>query len=311
VGVEVGEDSVVLLEDVEVLSAVGTEDVAVATLPVVVADMVEQSDPLRGDHGRVRPRDVLVEPDREAEAVLLDEVASVGLVPHDHEQGEQLRALLDGEDVRAGRAEQVAEDVAGDAAVPVGAGVVEDEDVRVGGLGKPVGDRAQRARRQRVVPVDEQEVLARGVRHPRVAGLTQADVLIQVDHLDPGIGVGVLVEDLVRAVRRLVIDGDQLEVGEVLVEYRVEAFPQVGPHVVYRDDDAESGGGHAGSSFACRDLGLDGAGTRTMLAANWRRIGRVAVRASRSARRALEVADWLASPVRAGGRGLRSAPAHR
>ncbi len=196
VGVEVVEDPLVLVEDVEVLAADRLEDVAaLAPLPVVDADPVQHGDPLGADQRAERPGGVLVVAGREGEPRAGDEVAPVGLVPHDLEQVEQLGALGEGEGVRALLLEHVGPQVRADPAVPVGARVVEDQDLGIARGLDPVPNGRQRTVRQRVVTVQEQHVIAGGLFQSGVARATQPHVFREVNHMNPVVAFRVLVEN--------------------------------------------------------------------------------------------------------------------
>ncbi len=124
-----------------------------------------------------------------------DELPPVRLVPGHHQHPQQPRPVLQPERRRALFGELGGELVAHLAAVPVGARVVEDQDVRVAGLLQPVGDRPQRVRGERVVAVQEDQVVAGGLGEPRVPGPAQPLVLGQVDGLHAGVPGRVLVDD--------------------------------------------------------------------------------------------------------------------
>ncbi len=227
-GVEEGEHPVVLLEDVEVLAGGGGEDVAaLAALPVVDADPVEQGDGLGGEQRRVGPRGVLVVPGREGQALLLDELAAVGLVPHHLEQVEQVAALVEGEGVGAGPGEHGGGRGAHHPAVPVAAGVVVDQQVGVAGGAQAGVGGGQQVGGEGVVAVEEQQVVAGGEFQAGVAGRAEADVPFQVADGDPVVPGGGLVEDGAAAVGRAVVDGDQFEIGEGLVEDRLQTGREV------------------------------------------------------------------------------------
>ncbi len=242
VPVDEREDAVVLLEDVEVLAAGGGEDAAPA-LPVVDAHPVEGGDRLRGHQHRVRPGRVLVVAGRELEALLLDELAPADLVPGDHQHPQQPRAVHEPERRGTLLAQLGGELVAGRLAVPVRACVVEDQDVRLTGLLDPVGDRAQRVRGERVVAVQEEQVVARRLGGAGVAGAAQSSVLGQVDGLHAHVAGRVLVDDRAAAVRRAVVHGDQFEIGVRLREHRIQALGQVRLDHVRGDNDTEPGQG--------------------------------------------------------------------
>ncbi len=239
--VEEREDPVVLLEDVEVPFAGGAQDAALPPLPVVHADPVERRDRLRGHQHRVRPRRVLVPTGREGEPLLLDELPPVRLVPGHHQQPQQPRPVLQTERGRALLGELQGRLVADRLARPVGARVVEDQDVRIAGLLQPVRDRAQRVRREGVVAVEEQQVVAARVRHAGVAGAAQADVLGQVNGEHARVAGGELVDDRPARVRRAVVDDDQFQIGTGLGEHRFEALVQVRLNLVRGDNDTEPG----------------------------------------------------------------------
>ncbi|MGX1513792.1 hypothetical protein RKD44_005080 [Streptomyces collinus] len=164
-------------------------------LPVVHADPVEDGDPLGADQGAERPGGVLVVPGREGEPGPGDEVAPVCLVPHDLEQVEQLGAVGQGEGVRALLLQQLGPQVRTDAAVPVGARVVEDQDLGIARGLDPVPNGRQRTVRQRVVTVQEQHVIAGGLFKAGVARASQTHVFREVNHMNPVVAFRVLVEN--------------------------------------------------------------------------------------------------------------------
>lgn len=239
--VQIGEYAFVLVEYIEMLAADGAEGLsALAPLPVEHADAVEQRDAFRRDQGGVRPGNVLVGPGREAETVRLDEIATVGLVPDDLRQIEQCGPLRQGEHRGLGAAEEVRPPVGQQPAVPEAARVVVDQDVGVVGRVEASGDAAQRSGRQGVVTVEEEQVVAGRQFDPGITGVAQPHVLGQVEYAHPGVALRVLVEDGAGAVRRAVVHGDDLEVGEVLLQHGVEALPDIPLHVVRRHDECQS-----------------------------------------------------------------------
>ncbi len=242
-GVQVGEDAVVLVEDVEVAAAGGAEDAAPAPLPVVDADPVERRDrPGRHQH-RVRPGRVLVVAGREGEPLPFDEVPAVGLVPDHHQHLQQARPVGEAE----GRGSLLGQPrrllVAHGLARPERARVVVHQDVRVAGLPQPVGDRPQRVRGEGVVAVEEDQVVAGGPLHPGVAGPAEPHVLRQPHRPYAGVAGRVLLDDRAAGVRRAVVDRDQLQVGVGLREDRFQAGGQVRLYRVRGDDDTEPGQG--------------------------------------------------------------------
>lgn len=157
--VDVREHPVVLLEHVEVTACGRPEQAAVPAAPVVDADPVEGGDGRGGHQDRVRPGRGLVDAGREAEVVVLDELPFVRLVPHHRADAEQARAVVEPEGGRALLGELERALVADRLARPGGSREVVDEDVRFAGLLDAVGDRLERARRERVVAVEEEEVV--------------------------------------------------------------------------------------------------------------------------------------------------------
>ncbi len=235
------EQALVLREDLEVPPPRGLGDRALPALPVLDPDPVQTGDAVRQHHRPVGDRRVLVQPRRVLQAVLLEEGAPVRLVPGDQEQVQVLRALPDAERLRARRGQQVRRLTAPAPAPPVGAHVVEDQDVRVAGRLETRGEGGQQAWRVAVVAVEEQDVVAGRLLPSGVAGPAQADVLGQVQHPHPGVAGGVLVEDRAAAVGGAVVHGDHFEVAVRLGEHRVETLAQEALHLVDGDDDAEAG----------------------------------------------------------------------
>ncbi len=198
---DVVEHPVVLLEQVEVAAAGGAEDAALPALPVVHAHPVERGDRLRRHQHREGPGGVLVVARREPEAVVLDELPPIGLVPGHHQHPQQPRPVLQPERRRALLGERGGELVADRPAVPVRARVVVHQDVGLAGLLEPVGDRAQRVRGERVVAVQEDQVVAARLGHPRVPGPPEALVRGQVHGPYARVTGRVLVDDRPAGVR--------------------------------------------------------------------------------------------------------------
>src|ERR687885_549693 len=71
---------------------------------------------------------------------------------------------------------------------------------------------------------------AAGSSFSEVAGGADADVLLGAHDPDPRVAGGVLRQDLAAVVGRAVVDRDELEVGERLLEHRVEALTQIALH---------------------------------------------------------------------------------
>ncbi len=243
VRVEVGEDPVVLAEDLEVPLAGGVQDASGAPLPVVHAHPVEGGDRPRRHQHRVRPRGVLVVAGREGEALPLDELPPVRLVPGHREQAEQPGPVGEGERRRAVLGEPVGDLVAHGLAGPVGAGVVVDQDVGVAGLLQPVGDGEQRVRGEGVVAVQEHQVVAGRAGHARVAGRAQADVGRQMHRPHPRVLGRELVDHSSAGVGRAVVHGDQFEIRVRLGQHRLQALAQIRLNLVRGDNDTEPGQG--------------------------------------------------------------------
>ncbi len=217
--VDVREDPVVLLEDVEVPRADRAEDRAPAPLPVVHAHPVQGRDRLRRHQDRVRPGRVLVVAGREGEALLGDELPAVRLVPGDHQQPQQARPVRQPERRRALLGEQGRDLVADLLAGPEGPRVVVDQDVRLAGLLQPAGDRVQGVGGEGVVAVQEDQVVAGGLRDTGVARGPQPLVLGKVHGTYALVAGRELVDDRAARVRRAVVDGDQFEIGIRLREH--------------------------------------------------------------------------------------------
>jgi hypothetical protein len=201
VRVEMREDPLVLVEDVEVPVADRAEDVSLAALAVVDADLVEGRDRPGGHQDGGRPGDVLVVAGREGEALPGDELPAVRLVPHDHEEFQQPRTVVEAERRRALLGELARLRVAYRLARPEGARVVVDQDVRVAGLLDAVGDGAQGVRGEAVVAVQEDQVVAGRVPHTGVAGPAEAHVLLEVDGPYAGVSGRELVDDRAAGIR--------------------------------------------------------------------------------------------------------------
>lgn len=215
--------------------------IALPALPVLDADPVQTGDAVGQHHRAVGDRRVLVQTGRVLETVLLEEVPAVRLVPGDQEQVDVLGVFAQVEGVKPGPGQQFGRVAAAAPAPPVGAYVVEDQDVRALGRLQPVGHGGQQTRRVEVVAVEEEDVVAARLFQAGVAGPAEADVLGQVQHPHPLVALRVLVEDRTAAVGRAVVDGDHLEVGVGLSEHRVDALVQVTLHLEDGDDDAEAG----------------------------------------------------------------------
>ncbi len=97
---------------------------------------------------------------------------------------------------------------------------------------------AQRVRWQQVVGVDERQELAPRSTHAGVAGRAEPAVGTG-EELDARVAADVVQGDRARAVRRPVVDEQDLEVLERLGEDGVEALPEVGLDVVEGDDHAD------------------------------------------------------------------------
>ncbi len=191
---------------------------------------------VRGDgHRRVLVEDAL----GVAEPVLVPEGAPVDLVPGGA-VGDQVRDLGDvgaqhgpGEGLAVDRRRHPA-DRAEPGHVPggeVGSGLVQGVDQQPVGVG-----------RQRVVAVDEGQVLAPGGDPQQARVACRAEPLVGLPvQAEAGVAGGEGVGDLRAAVGGPVVDQDHVEVLEGLFPDRVQALAQVGLDVVDGDDDGESG----------------------------------------------------------------------
>src|SRR5690606_5147712 len=93
-------------------------------------------------------------------------------------------------------------------------------------------------RRNDVVTVDEHEIVAGGVRDPRVAGRAQASIGLP-DETETGVGVGELLSDGRAVVGRTVIHHDHFEIAVVLVRNRRQTLTEVRSDVIDRHYDAQ------------------------------------------------------------------------
>jgi hypothetical protein len=97
--------------------------------------------------------------------------------------------------------------------------------------------------RERVVAVEEDEVVAGRLCQTGVAGAAEALVLGEMDGAYAGVAGRELVDDRAAGVRRAVVDRDQLQIGIRLGEHRFQAFVQVRLDLVRGDNDTEPGQG--------------------------------------------------------------------
>jgi hypothetical protein len=261
VGVEEGEDPVVLVEEVEVLERGGGEGVAPAALPVEDAHLVEGGEGGRRHQHGVGPGGVLVVAGREGETVPFDELAAVRLVPGHHQDAQQSRTVGEGEGGGALLVQLPGELVAFGLARPERPGVVEDQDLGRVRLLEPVGDGLERPGGEGVVAVQEEEVVAPGVRHAVVAGIARPAVLRKVQRPYARVPGGVLVDEVAARVRRTVVHRDHFEVVEGLGQHRVQALLQVFLDLVGGHDHAEPGHGTSmGSTRAVTAVRRSGGG---------------------------------------------------
>ncbi len=246
-GVEKPEHPVVLVEHIEVAPAGGTQDPAAPPLPVVDAHPVQDGDGLRAEQHGKGPGRVLVEPGRKREVLLPDEVPPVRLVPGDHQQPQQLRPLIEPEHLPDASGiplpEQLGPHVPYDVPSPVHPRVVEDQHLRLAGPRQPVGDGAQRAGGEGVIPVEKEQIVPGGPPNPGVPRPPETRVLRQVHGPHPRIPLGGLIDDRATRVRRVVIDRDQLQVREVLLQHGPQTVTQIRLDLVCGHDDAEPGHG--------------------------------------------------------------------
>ena len=88
----------------------------------------------------------------------------------------------------------------------------------------------------------ERNVPANSGRQPPVAGIGGAVVRVVAHQDDPCVLRGITACDIVRGVRRGVVDNDQLEIPDGLPEDVADAFTDEPLCVVERHDDAYEGG---------------------------------------------------------------------
>ncbi len=239
--VEEVEEAGVLLEDPEVLAPRGPHRVALAPLPVPHADVVQAGDGLRGEHGLVDHQRVFVDAFGEGEPMAGVELAAVHPVPHHGEHREVLGTLQGREHVGPRRGEQFAGGTDLHTVRPVRTHVVEEQDVRVPDPLQPVGDGLQGALGQGVVTVQEEQVVPGRTLRTQIAGLAYAPVLVEVNGPHPAVPCRVFVEYAPTGIRRVVVDGDDLEVGERLLQDGVQTRAQVTLNPVHRNDKAYPG----------------------------------------------------------------------
>ncbi|GAA2530046.1 hypothetical protein GCM10010201_31780 [Pilimelia columellifera subsp. columellifera] len=234
-GVHGGEDRGVLVEDLEMPGADGGGDPIGGTLPVVVADLVQDLDGLGGHEQRVTVGAVLVPAAAEGQPGAVEQLPADNLGPGRLGEPQQLRTL--GQPHRRGQAADDVGRALGDyAAIGVRLRMIDDEHVR------PVVTQLLRhlrdgARGEPIVGVDEPHVLAARLRQAGVAGRSEAAVDRQVQHPHAWVTARAIVEDRPASVRRGVVDGDDLKVGRRVGEDGVEAFVEV-------RRDAEHGNHH-------------------------------------------------------------------
>ena len=224
-------------EDLEVAVADGPGDRPGPPLAVVHAGARQGADPLSGEQHRIAERDVLVPAGLERERQPDQQLPPDDLVPGDVQDAQHPRPLRDREDRRRGGQGGVGR-TGLDRAVPVHP--VETHQQHVGvGLLDPGGHRGEHPGGQPVVTVDEPDVLPGGVLETEVAGPAETEVGRRGHHPDPGVAGGVLGQDRGAVVRRAVVHRDDLEVGERLAQYRVQALAQVTLHPVHRQHHTE------------------------------------------------------------------------
>lgn len=221
------------------LASRSAHGVSPAALAVLDTDVIESGDALGGEHGLVDHQGVLVDAVREHEAVVDVEVAAVGAVPHDGEHGEELRTFQRREHACAGALQHLGGRARLDTVVPVGADVVEQQDVGAACEFTAFSHRLKCAVGEGVVAVQEEDVCAARSEGADVSGLSYAVVLFQVHWYDAPVQARVLVKYAAAGVGRVVVDRDNFEVVERLGENGVQTCSQVSLNLVDGDDHAE------------------------------------------------------------------------
>lgn len=208
------EDPVVLREHVEgtAASRAGEDGTGVrgpgprpvvASPPAVHAHPVQRGDRLRRQEHRVRPRRVAVPARREQQELPFEEVPPVRLVPHHRRQRQQAGTVLrtEGGHRPVPGGEPVGERVGHLLARPQDVGVPVEQQVRFLRLLQPDREGVQRARRQAVVPVQQEDVVPARPRQPGVARRAGTGRAREVERHDPGVPGGELVDDRPAGVR--------------------------------------------------------------------------------------------------------------
>ncbi|GAA3905731.1 hypothetical protein GCM10022207_88860 [Streptomyces lannensis] len=115
----------------------------------------------------------------------------------------------------------------------------EEKNIRLVCRLQPIDHRLKRFTRDDVIAVQEQQVVTGGAFRPRVAYPADAGDARQPHDRDPPIPPSIVIHQARRAFSRLVQDRDNLHVPEGLVQYRIQADPQLSLKVVRGDYDAD------------------------------------------------------------------------
>ena len=235
--VEQFEESFELIDEFEMTGVGRTQDTPPTSLAIPDAHLVEQRDARGKTQERIGERNVLVVPGRESDAGRFEKLTSIGLVPGDVQETEQIEIVTCSDRLRILRKESC-HHITLATIVPIDAFVVEDHEVR-SCRGGPLTDGIQRTWIQEVITVDEQHVFPGGLLEAEIAGHAEPDVLVGGQHPDARVASGDLVNDRGRAVGRAILDHDDLRVIGRLVENGPQALAHIAFNVVNRHDDAE------------------------------------------------------------------------
>ncbi len=241
--VEPGEQFLVAFDGDEVVAPGCGDGAAPPPLAPGDAHLVQHRDAPGGQQAPVRVRDVFVRAVGEGQPLSCPVLAAHRAVPRGGLHAEHV-GTLDGVEHRVPRRFQEGAVAAGPPPLPdVRPIVVPQQDVRLAARPQPCVDGGQRAGGQRVVAVEEEQVVATGRRGTGVAGRARAARAALVQGGQARVAERVLVDDGAGGVRRAVVDGDQLHVPVGLLQYGVQAGAQEALDAAGGDDDAEAGHG--------------------------------------------------------------------
>ncbi len=180
-----------LVQQVVVVRPGQPQPVALAAGPVPHQHPPRHRHPLRAQQRPPAPADVGEPPGREGQFVLGDEGAPPGRAPRGQPHPGELRGAGGGEGAGRGALQHRRHGAGGLALPPGDALVLARQHVHRAGLGQPRVQGRQRARRQHVVPVQEQQIRPRRRPHARVARTRQPLGRRRVHGRHPGVPLGV------------------------------------------------------------------------------------------------------------------------